>query len=169
MPLRPAPAPPARTLRAPGLDWLLMLAVLALVTLGTLLVWSATSHREDLTLGDPTAYLRKQLVNVAIGLVLLVMVMATDHRWVRILAPLVYLASIVGPGAGADHGLDDQRLAVVAPARRHVDPALGVRQARGRDRHGAGGRRARRGPLAQPGRHRRGGRDAGRSPASRPR
>ena len=34
---------------------------------------------------------RKQLVNVAIGLVLMVVVLATDHRWVRILAPLVYL------------------------------------------------------------------------------
>jgi rod shape determining protein RodA len=83
-------------LRAPGLDWLLMLAVLALVVIGGLLVWSATSTREDLTFGDPTAYLKKQLVNVAIGLVLLVMVMATDHRWVRILAPLVYLASLAG-------------------------------------------------------------------------
>jgi rod shape determining protein RodA len=73
-----------------------MLAVAALIVLGTLLVWSATSHREDLTLGDPTAYLKKQFVNVAIGLVLLVMVMATDHRVVRIVAPLVYIASIVG-------------------------------------------------------------------------
>ncbi|HEX2772601.1 MAG TPA: rod shape-determining protein RodA [Micromonosporaceae bacterium] len=81
---------------APGLDWVLMLAVLALVVVGGLLVWSATSSRDSLTLGDPTAYLKKQLVNVAIGLVLLVMVMATDHRWVRILAPLVYLASLVG-------------------------------------------------------------------------
>jgi rod shape determining protein RodA len=84
------------TLRAPGLDWILMLAVLALIALGSLLVWSATSAREDLTLGDPTAYLKKQFVNVAIGLVLLVIVMATDHRVVRIVAPLVYLASIVG-------------------------------------------------------------------------
>jgi rod shape determining protein RodA len=73
-----------------------MLAVLALIVLGSLLVWSATSAREDLTLGDPTAYLKKQFVNVAIGLVLLVIVMATDHRVVRIVAPLVYLASIVG-------------------------------------------------------------------------
>ena len=48
----------------PGLDWILLLAVLALVVLGTLLVWSATSHRDDLTDGDPTAYLRKQLVNI---------------------------------------------------------------------------------------------------------
>ena len=83
-------------LRAPGLDWLLMGAALGLVLIGTLLVWSATSTRADLTGGDATAYLRKQLVNVAIGLVLMVMVMATDHRWVRILAPLVYLGSIVG-------------------------------------------------------------------------
>jgi rod shape determining protein RodA len=73
-----------------------MLAVLGLLVLGTLLVWSATSHRDDLTGGDPTAYLRKQLVNVCIGLVLMVVVMATDHRWLRIVAPLVYLASIGG-------------------------------------------------------------------------
>src|SRR6476659_5783077 len=94
MPLAPRSA--RSTLRAPGIDWMLMLAGLALVTLGSLLVWSATSHRDDLTLGDPTAYLKKQLVNIGIGLVLLVIVMATDHRWVRIVAPLVYLASIVG-------------------------------------------------------------------------
>jgi len=84
------------TLRAPGLDWLLMGAVLGLVTLGSLLVWSATSHREDLTGADPTAYLKKQLVNVAIGLVLMVIVLATDHRWVRIVAPFVYVASVAG-------------------------------------------------------------------------
>jgi rod shape determining protein RodA len=83
-------------LRAPGIDRILMLAVLGLLVLGTLLVWSATSHRDDLTGGDPTAYLRKQLVNVVIGLVLMVAVMATDHRWVRILAPLAYLGSIAG-------------------------------------------------------------------------
>ena len=82
--------------RVPGLDWLLMGAVAGLLVIGTLLVWSATSARDDLTAGDPTAYLRKQLVNVAIGLVLMVMVMATDHRWVRILAPLAYLASVGG-------------------------------------------------------------------------
>ena len=82
--------------RVPRLDWLLMASVLALVTLGTLLVWSATSHRADLTGGDTTAYLRKQLVNVVIGLVLLAIVVAVDHRWVRILAPAVYLASIGG-------------------------------------------------------------------------
>ena len=88
--------PGSGSLRAPGLDWLLLAATLALVVLGTLLVWSATSTRADLTGGDANAYLRKQLVNVAIGAVLMVAVMAIDHRWVRILAPVAYLASIVG-------------------------------------------------------------------------
>jgi len=73
-----------------------MVATLALVVMGTLLVWSATSTRADLTGGDANAYLRKQLVNVAIGVVLMVAVMAVDHRWVRILAPVAYLGSIVG-------------------------------------------------------------------------
>lgn len=79
-----------------ALDWPLLLAVLALTTLGTLLVWSATSHRTDLTGGDSTAYLGKELVNVAIGVLLLAVVLVADHRWVRIAAPLVYLASILG-------------------------------------------------------------------------
>ncbi len=89
-------ARPGQASRVPGLDWVLMAAVAGLLVLGTLLVWSATTARDDLTGGDPTTYLRKQLVNIAIGLVLMVMVMATDHRWVRILAPAVYVASLGG-------------------------------------------------------------------------
>jgi rod shape determining protein RodA len=82
--------------RAPKLDWVLVLAVLALLTIGTLLVWSATAGRDSLTGGDSQAFLRRHLVNIAIGLVLSVLVTAVDHRWVRILAPLVYVASVVG-------------------------------------------------------------------------
>ncbi len=78
------------------IDWVLLGAVLGLLVLGTLLVWSATSSREALTGGDGGAYLRKQLVNVALGLGLLAAVFLTDHRWVRIAAPVVYLASIAG-------------------------------------------------------------------------
>jgi rod shape determining protein RodA len=82
--------------RVPALDWVLLAAVLGLSVLGALLVWSATSTRDDLTGGDPTAYLWKQVVNIAIGVGLLVAVLVTDHRWVRIVAPLVYAASLVG-------------------------------------------------------------------------
>jgi rod shape determining protein RodA len=97
-PARPRPArleASTRT-RTPRLDWLLMAATVALLVIGSLLVWSATSNRDSLTAGDPYSYLKKQLVNIAIGVVLAVMVAATDHRWVRILAPLVYVGSILG-------------------------------------------------------------------------
>ena len=82
--------------QAARLDWVLMFAAALLLGAGAVLVWSATSARDDLTSGDPDAYLKRQLVNIAIGVVLGVMVAATDHRWVRILAPLVYVASVVG-------------------------------------------------------------------------
>lgn len=95
-PTRPTGRPASRLTQVNGIDWVLLGAVLALSVLGTLLVWSATSNRDALTGGDSTAYLAKQVVNVAIGAVLMVTVMATDHRWVRILTPLVYLASVVG-------------------------------------------------------------------------
>ena len=83
-------------IRLPRLDWILLAAVLALLVLSALLVWSATAHRTDLTDGDSTAFLRKQLLNIVIGLVLLALVTVTDHRWVRIVAPLLYLASVAG-------------------------------------------------------------------------
>ena len=92
----------------------------------------------------------KQLVNIAIGVVLCVMVTATDHRWVRILAPLVYVASVVGLVLVLVMGSHDQRLPVVDHARRPVDPAGGVRQAGRGDRHGAARRRAHRGLAAHP-------------------
>src|ERR1700709_356909 len=85
-----------RVLRREVANWIPLPGVLALLVLGTLRGRLATGHRPDLTGGDPTAYLRKQLVNVCIGVVLMVVVMATDHRWVRIVAPLVYVASIGG-------------------------------------------------------------------------
>jgi rod shape determining protein RodA len=80
----------------PRLDWVLVSATGAIVVIGTLLVWSATSTNDTLTHGQPTAYLHKHLVNVAIGVVLAAAVMATDHRWVRIVTPLVYIGSIFG-------------------------------------------------------------------------
>src|SRR5690349_3438988 len=80
----------------PRLDWVLVGVTGLILTVGSLLVWSATSGNEVLTHGDSTAYLHKHLVNIMIGLVLAAAVMATDHRWVRIVTPLVYVASIFG-------------------------------------------------------------------------
>ncbi len=88
------------------LDWWLLGCAALLCAVGCLLVWSATSHRTDLTGGVSTAYLGKQAVNIAIGAVLGGVVAATDFRWVRIWAPVIYLGSLAGlllifvPGVG---------------------------------------------------------------------
>jgi rod shape determining protein RodA len=96
-PKGPAPGRPLRApRRTPRPDWVLLAATGCILVIGTLLVWSATAANDTLTHGDHTAYLRKDLVNIAIGLVLAAAVVVTDHRWVRILVPVVYLASVVG-------------------------------------------------------------------------
>jgi rod shape determining protein RodA len=107
-PVRPAGGGPAfrrRNLRQRALardsvlrhmDWVLIIAVLALALIGTLLVWSAT--RADLAQAgaNPNTYLEKQLLNVAIGLVLMAAVSLIDYRMLRVYTPLVYAAACLG-------------------------------------------------------------------------
>ena len=78
------------------LDWALLLVVLALSLMGTLLVWSATRPGLAQGGGDPNAYLKRQLLNTAIGLVLMVGVGMLDIRQIRAFAPLVYIAGLLG-------------------------------------------------------------------------
>lgn len=83
-------------LRWGDIDQVLLGAVVLLSLLGCLLIWSATLERDDLTGGDTRAFLVKQVINLGIGLGLMAMVVMTDHRWVRILAPIGYLVAIGG-------------------------------------------------------------------------
>lgn len=94
--IAPARVRPQITLIRPKVDWVLIGVTAAILVVGVLLVWSSTSANNALTGSHPTAYLRKQLINVAIGLVLGGLVFVTDRRWVRILAPLVYAGSVLG-------------------------------------------------------------------------
>jgi rod shape determining protein RodA len=75
------------------LNWILLVAVLALCTLGTLLVWSATATN-GLNTSDP--YLSKNILNIAIGLVLMAGVSMLDYRQLRQYAPIVLAASCLG-------------------------------------------------------------------------
>ncbi len=75
-------------------DWVLLVAVVALSLIGTLLVYSATQPA-----ADPRGYLVKQLINVAFGVILMVVVSLLDYRQIRLLAPLVYVASVLGLAA----------------------------------------------------------------------
>ena len=83
-------------MRWADVDRVLIGAVVLLALIGCLLVWSATIERDDLTGGDTRAFLGKQVINLVIGLGLMAMVVMTDHRWVRILAPLAYVVAVGG-------------------------------------------------------------------------
>jgi rod shape determining protein RodA len=88
------------------LDWILLLAVGGLLVLGALLVWSATRQRQIDVGGDPNAFLRKHLINIALGLALGAMTALFDYRSLRAYAPIVYVVSVLGllavltPGIG---------------------------------------------------------------------
>jgi type II secretory pathway pseudopilin PulG len=78
------------------MDWVLIAAVLALALIGTLLVWSATRTGLAQAGGNPDTYLERQLLNVAIGLVLLIAVSLINYRVLRMYTPLVYAAACLG-------------------------------------------------------------------------
>jgi rod shape determining protein RodA len=68
------------------LDWILLSAVLALGLLGSLLVWAASSKY----------YLERQLIWIAVGLVIMCLVSMLDYRQIKMLSPYVLAASILG-------------------------------------------------------------------------
>jgi rod shape determining protein RodA len=76
-------------------DWTLMAITAGLTGIGTLLVWSATAPMLAAAGESTHTYLKKQLLNVAIGVVLLFVFAAIDHRRMRAYAPLVYIVSLI--------------------------------------------------------------------------
>jgi rod shape determining protein RodA len=77
-------------------DLLLLCTVLALTLLGTVMIWSATQPMLMRQGANPHTFLLKQLLNIALGLVLMLVVSAMDSRQVRLFAPILYGVSCVG-------------------------------------------------------------------------
>jgi len=77
-------------------DWLLLASVLALTLLGTLLIWSATQQMLIQQGSSPHEFVLKQLLNVALGLVLMLMVSSLDIRQLKLYAPILYGLSCLG-------------------------------------------------------------------------
>ena len=77
-------------------DWLLLAAVLALTLLGTVMIWSATQPMLTRQGANPHTFLLKQLLNIALGLVLMLVVSAMDKRQLRLCAPILYGVSCLG-------------------------------------------------------------------------
>ncbi len=79
-----------------GFDWVLVSAVFGLGVMGVLLVWSATQPALVQAGADPHTYLKKQLLYLVIGLILMLAVGLLDRRRLRAYAPLAYAATLLG-------------------------------------------------------------------------
>ncbi|UED86394.1 rod shape-determining protein RodA [Streptomyces profundus] len=75
-------------------DWVLLLAALALSVLGILLIWSATRNRTEINGGDPHFFLVRQGINLALGLTLAAGVMWLGHHRLRSAVPLFFALSM---------------------------------------------------------------------------
>ena len=78
------------------LDWILLAAVLGLGLMGTLLVWSATQPALLQAGADPRTYLKKQLLNIGLGVILMLVVATLGNRQLRLYAPVLYGMSCLG-------------------------------------------------------------------------
>jgi rod shape determining protein RodA len=95
-PLGTAPAALRTRGREHGHDWVLSAVALALALIGALLVWAATRDLLRAQGGDGNSFLYRHLLNVAIAAVLMVLASRVDARLLRLLGPVVYLASLGG-------------------------------------------------------------------------
>ncbi len=90
-------AAPAGVVRRGGPDTVIVLAVLALTALGLLVVYSSSAMSGYLSSGGDTfRTLGPQLTWAAVGLVLMLIVMRLDYRWLRLVSlPLALVAAVL--------------------------------------------------------------------------
>jgi cell division protein FtsW len=102
----PEPAEPARgwrgffsnragrASRAPS-DRLLLLVTLSLVGVGIVMIYSASAIRAQERFGDPTFFLKKQLVYACVGLLAMVWAVGRDLKTFQRLTPILFLGSLL--------------------------------------------------------------------------
>ncbi len=82
--------------RARGYDLPLAAASLGLALIGAVLVWAATRDVQQAAGLDPQAFLWRHLINIVIAIGCFVAASRLDARLLRLLGPIVYLASVAG-------------------------------------------------------------------------
>jgi rod shape determining protein RodA len=78
------------------MDWVLVVVVCGLSAIGILLVWSATQPSLLAAGQDPRTYLKKQLLWVVIGLIMMFAVSFADSRRLRSWTPAAYGLTLLG-------------------------------------------------------------------------
>lgn len=87
-------------------DWLLISAVLILVSFGIVMVYSASSYSADLQYGDRFFFMKKQIAGAVIGLAGMIALSFINYeklkkiRWVALAVSVVLLALVFIPGLG---------------------------------------------------------------------
>ena len=87
-------------------DYLILGLVVGLVVIGLLMVYSSSFAVSLLAYDTANYFLLRQMMWAAIGLVLMLVLMQMDYRWLRSISPLLMLLAIVGltavlvPGVG---------------------------------------------------------------------
>ena len=76
------------------LDWVLLVAAIAVTILGSILVWSA-SRADMASESDPQSYLKRHIVNVVIALGLGYVASRLSYRWLHAYTPILYGAAFV--------------------------------------------------------------------------
>jgi rod shape determining protein RodA len=76
------------------LDWVLLIAAIAVTILGSILVWSA-SRADMASASDPQSYLKRHLINVVIALGLGFVAARLNYRWLHAYTPILYGAAFV--------------------------------------------------------------------------
>jgi rod shape determining protein RodA len=90
-----------------GFDKWMTAAVISLLTLGTLLVWAATRSWFESQGLDPQYYLKRHVLNIAIGILLAYGTTLIDYRLLRAYTPIVWGLGVLGlvivliPGLGS--------------------------------------------------------------------
>ena len=88
-----------RRVRSHGPDYGLMTAVLVLLIVGLIFVYSSSYVLADLEYGDPNYFIKRQVMFAVLGLMGLVIAMQIDYRYLRRLSPLLMLGALVALGA----------------------------------------------------------------------
>jgi rod shape determining protein RodA len=96
--LRPWPLSRVIAQTAPlrNFDWIMLSAVIGLGVAGLLLVWSASRDSLLQVGADPQTYLKKQLLNLVVGLTLMLAVGLLGPRRLHAYSPLAYVATLIG-------------------------------------------------------------------------
>jgi rod shape determining protein RodA len=77
------------------IDPVLIVTALVLALIGIAMIYSATVQRLELQELPRTLFASRQLINLAVGTVAMIVVAAIDHRYFRAYSPVVYLGVLV--------------------------------------------------------------------------